>query len=482
MWKIARKRKEFALLTVCAMLAVDGSVRQAWLMAQDTPAGPPDREEMVRPAEARSRRLARTVPGYGGAAFDSAGNIVVYLTDDTNAAAVGAARSALAPVLRERIAGTRERGRLAARPEVIVRRGAYTFEQLREWRDRLEPVFRVEGVTYTDLNEAGNHLTVGIDPTVQAARGRVEALLAEAGIPGAAVRFRAQPPFVDFACYSVACAVAPFQTKTLSSMFRPIEGGVRFEGFHEAWGERKTCSLGFVAIHNGAYVFLTAAHCTGKIGTVERTPFGQPAYTDPVGVEYLDPPFGSTWATTQYGQCGSDILCRRADFALINSSSIASTSLRFGYLARPKDWAYGAYAVAPSTEIHPTIQRMRIVGEKGSPEQWEALERMGWKNGWTYGNVEEVCIDARHYESAGGPNPLNIVWRCQHILGAGSGGGDSGGPYFKWVTDASGTETAIAYGIHRAAATNGRASFSSLDLIRLDMGLQTTDRTTFRVY
>jgi hypothetical protein len=346
----------------------------------------------------------------------------------------------------------------------------------------MEPVLLVEGVTYTDLDEANNRLTIGVDPaTATQTRQRVTSMLSEAGVPPGAVRFVEQPPFIASHC-SFLCAQPVFQVKTLSSMFRPIEGGVQFEGWHAAWAERARCTLGFIAMHGTSYVFVTAAHCTGKIGQVEQTVFGQPLHTDRVGVEYADPAFGSNWASTPFGQCGTTVLCRRADFALINTSSVTATNLRFGYIARPAAWAGGAGSQASSTEIHGTIPRMRIVGEKGSPEQWDAVDKIGWASGWTFGNVEEVCVDARHVEQAGGPNPLNIVFRCQHILGAGSAGGDSGGPYFKWFKDDAGTETVVLYGIHRAAAVNYRASFSSLDMIRLDMGLATTDRTTFRVY
>jgi hypothetical protein len=108
-------------------------------------------DDPLRPTEARSRRLSRQIAGYGGSAFDSLGNLHVYLTDPRNEHAVAAVRNALAPVLAEWKPG--RRGRVAER-QVVVHRGEFTFLQLRHWRDRMtDPVLSIAGVTYTDLNE-----------------------------------------------------------------------------------------------------------------------------------------------------------------------------------------------------------------------------------------------------------------------------------------------------------------------------------------
>jgi hypothetical protein len=96
----------------------------------------------VYPEERPFWNLAQTVPGSAGFFIDTAsGNVVVSLTDLGQAeAAKGALRSKLAQEL--------ARAR-ASHPhaDVVSRRVAYTFLQLKAWRDRLNSeVFTIPGV------------------------------------------------------------------------------------------------------------------------------------------------------------------------------------------------------------------------------------------------------------------------------------------------------------------------------------------------
>ena len=224
--------------------------------------------------------LARTVPGFGGFFLDQQGTPTVYLTNPGGRAA---AELALAPWFRER-------NRPATALRVLPAQFAWT--DLERWFAQASTeVLAVPGVVFTDADEAGNRVRIGVEHA--AAASRVRSALARLGIPAAAANVE---------------IVAPFRrVANLRGPVRPVVAGVQinFPGF--------LCSLGFNATRQGVAGFVTASHCTNVQGGVESTPYWQPLQTTrPVQIarETVDPTYKTTLAGCPIGR-----LCRRSDAA-----------------------------------------------------------------------------------------------------------------------------------------------------------------------
>lgn len=108
--------------------------------------------------DAKFSEIASRVPGFGGAFYDSVGNLTIRLTDVSTR---DVALAVIAPLLDADIA------HMGA---ISVRAGRYGFLQLAGWRERLSPsVLSIPGVVFTDADELRNRVTVGISDPVPAA-------------------------------------------------------------------------------------------------------------------------------------------------------------------------------------------------------------------------------------------------------------------------------------------------------------------------
>ena len=241
--------------------------------------------------------LARSVPGFGGFFVDQQGTPTVYLANPGGRAA---AELALAPWFRER-------NRPTAALRVLPAQFAWT--DLERWFAQASTeVLAVPGVVFTDADEAGNRVRIGVEHA--AAASRVRSALARLGIPAAAANVE---------------IVAPIRrVANLRGPVRPVVAGVQinFPGF--------LCSLGFNATRQGVAGFVTASHCTTTQGGVESTPYWQPLQTTrpvQIGTETVDP----TYKTTLAG-CPSGRRCRRSDAAF--ARYVNATPKTLGRIAR----------------------------------------------------------------------------------------------------------------------------------------------------
>ncbi len=82
--------------------------------------------------DGRFLSLTQEVPGFGGYFFDANGDLNVYLTD-TGSETV--ARAKFADVARNRPGRSDQPWSRPA--EIVIRRGAFDFTQLSDWRSRL---------------------------------------------------------------------------------------------------------------------------------------------------------------------------------------------------------------------------------------------------------------------------------------------------------------------------------------------------------
>ncbi len=126
--------------------------------------------------------VAKRVPGFGGMFVSEEGRLTVYLLDPTQGPAAEAAIAAVFGPERISPGGVR------------VLQGQYSFPQLKQWHDRMGALFEVSGVVLTDIGEADNRLTVGLERMDK--RGLVEQRLDKLGIPRAAVEFEETGPIV----------------------------------------------------------------------------------------------------------------------------------------------------------------------------------------------------------------------------------------------------------------------------------------------
>ncbi|HXL33972.1 MAG TPA: S8 family serine peptidase [Gemmatimonadales bacterium] len=353
--------------------------------------GPAD----VYPEERPFWNLAQTVPGSAGFFIDTvSGNVVVSLTDLRSAeAARGLLRSSLA----QELARARARHPQA---DVVSRPVAYTFLQLKEWRDRLNgDVFAIPGVVWLDLDEVRNRVVIGVEPSAD--RGAIRRVAGELTVPEAALDFETDGPVVPEA--------------GLTDQVRPIAGGTRIQSVQS--GVTVTCTLGFPALWNGTKAFVTASHCSRTTLSVDSTRQYQPTapltHADsltmtPIAFEVADysepcpPKLGSA--------------CAWADAAIYQFTGTTS-QWAAGRIARP---TYGCFP-GPCSPVNLQIGGyFSIAGTDSSLVVGDLVSMIGSGTGWSQSYVQKTCTNVK----------LNTtqVAECQDYGSYGNGTGDSGGP------------------------------------------------------
>ena len=311
-------------------------------------------EDPARAGEILSTRIAKNVARFGGFSTDSTGALVVYLTDPGNRADVEVVKDALAEYQREHGRVWAERG---MRSEITIRKGRYSFAQLRRFRGRAnDDVLATEGVLFTDIDELANRYVIGIDRAREAStRAAVQTLLARRGIPRESVEFEArmlptQPvdecPVEALDCNSDPCTINPAgptcnpdpctvnpadpscnpdpcianpasctpefglapaaaPITDIRKQVYPLVGGVQIEGVETDRG-----TLGFTAFYcvqgevNATYAYscrnwyVVTSHQTRALATVDRTRFRQPdvfsSYT------FAEEAIDTHWHTTPF--------------------------------------------------------------------------------------------------------------------------------------------------------------------------------------
>lgn len=206
--------------------------------------------------------IARDVPAFGGMFFDEKddGILYVYLSDPTQKEKAAAA-----------IASVFGSKRPVSWSEIRVLQAQYGFSQLKDWYGYMHlAVLGLPDVVYTDIDEAGNRLVIGVQQGK--AFDHVERELAKLGIPREAVIIKGTEPVT-------------FATHTLRDRVRPVVGGLQIQRNADA----ATCTLGFngLQLYQSFYGFATNSHCTNVQGGVENTVFYQPAIAtdNRIGVE-----------------------------------------------------------------------------------------------------------------------------------------------------------------------------------------------------
>jgi hypothetical protein len=352
-----------------------------------TPANPAS--HFFEGGDADLARIAEAVAGFGGYFYDDARVLNIYMHPSmqavSTASALEALRGELAPL------GVRAADLQGAR----VLEAQYDFAQLAAMHRQVTPVLGIEGVVYTDADEAANRIAIGVENAQ--ARASVERALGMLGMPAGAVVLREAEP-IQF-------------MQTLQQRVRPVAGGlqINFPGF--------LCTLGFNVRSPGApqvQGFVTNSHCTSQQWVTGNTPYWQPTGSvagpsDPnwIGIEAHDAP-GTTG-----GACPAGRICRNSDAAGVRYG--AGIQNAFARIYRTTGFnSLTIDAANPFFNIVAEAPTNLAVGD--------SVHKVGRTTGWTRGVVTASCSNT----NVGG---TNFTIFCQDIVTGPTNsvaGGDSG--------------------------------------------------------
>lgn len=384
-------------------------------------------------------QVADSIPDFGGFYINGGGQPVVFLRSPDQHSKTEVAQ-VLKEVMGENIL---ERGggprRSVQNPELTLREGAYSMEELLSWYEELGRVFSIDQVVFTDLQESTNSLTVGV--TSLEVQADVKGIAEENEIPPEAV--------------SVVQAELPEeQNHGLRTNVNPPRGGIEI-GYPIAGADNfSACTLGFVGYLNGDLGYITNSHCTAKRGSVTGQAFNNPVNGPQLGVEETDP---------NYSTCGffQNSACRYSDAAFVDfDSGINGVTA----VAKTQSWA-GPNSGSGSLKLSHGSASMDVRDRDKFPAKGEMVDKVGRTTGWTYGYVKRTCYNTRvGKKNSSGRKKLNgkfLLMKCQNKASYNSSSGDSGSPVFHWHGD-----EVTLLGVHWGGSNN--AIFSSIGGIYAD--------------
>lgn len=385
--------------------------------------------------------LGARIPGFAGWYFDGEGNPTVLLVDLDRSAL---AQQLIAPEAEARRVYRKDGSTPPAAFRFVQAR--FSFRELREWQQRVRPIFSLPGVIETGIDEVQNKVVLGVESAGRIAAVRAHAL--ELGIPAEALLVEVSLPLLPRA-----------DNDSLTSRVRLVPGGVQ-AGFVR-FGPHTGCTMMANVIRAGVRAFLVNSHCTEQFGAVTSTTVHQPyagySADSHIGTETED---RTPWTGSNCPYSWPD-RCRWSDAAIVTYTD--ATLADPARLARTTYWS-AFRGASGSRVIDQSNPRLNLVGTVSYPVNGEHLDKMGRTTGWTYGDVFQTCRDRRQ------ANLADVVLRCQDLVYMGSGGGDSGSPVFR---NPSGGANAYLYGIlWGGGSTDGRQYivFSAISNIEGDYG------------
>jgi hypothetical protein len=275
-----------------------------------------------------------------------------------------------------------------------------------------------------DIDEVGNRVWLGVRDAA-----------AVRDVRNAAARLRVPPGVLH-----AAVVAAPGKRETLRDRTPSLKGG------YQIASPEDICTLGFNAVYQGTWVFVTNSHCTWVDYGEDGATFTQPTYFagNEIGWEVRD----RGW----YGCNGVFTSCRRSDSAYgqhnynrgVSQGQIVYTALSYG-------------APAPSLEVVGTDDIVRRYAGSAPVGTW--LDKTGRTSGSTYGQVTQSCVSIGKF-------------RCQDVSDIWSEPGDSGSPIYVWL----GSNQVELYGILWGGPEDGNPNItysSRLGGVEQDLGTLT---------
>lgn len=336
-----------------------------------------------RTLDRRFLEFGEQYPGFAGFFLDET-SLVIQVTAESSLADVAAetVKDDLAAII------GRDRERLSA-TSIRYQTVEYEFETLDRWRNAVRTINTGGKVLRLDIDERENRIRIGVSDV--SAEPSIRADLLRMEIPDAAVIVEETLPVVPAA--------------RLSDRLRPVPGSMQIE-YQDSQGPH-TCTIGFNAWVGGYRGFVSAAHCSPRMGLVDSsTDYHQNTESllaNRVGYEVRDPPTHS---------CPNPVSapCRWSD-------------ANFVRYFEADTWDFPRMAIAYQGST--TIQELRDVlcHNCDATVQGDTVWRQGRTTGRRGGTVFATCEDVYNAED-------DIWLRCQYSAKADFRDGDSGGPVF----------------------------------------------------
>lgn len=430
-----RRALLFATTILAIHLALPGAASAA------VPRNPVD-DELVQ--------MGKAIPGFGGMFYDADGYPTVYLRDPKAPVALSALKSLSS--------------------EVRVLQGDYDFEQLVAWKQSLRSLLGQTGVVYLDADEAHNRVVVGIDASrgkslAGAGRESLDKELDLRGVPRAAVVYRQVPPLKeligrqDFGVpYSLETLAGgldkkkPAATLSILDNVRPVPGAVQLSFISLPY--IYFCTIGFNAYRGTAFGFVTNSHCTTDRGAVDGTRYSQgDPYGPALATEIADPSYSTS------PPCPAGRKCRFSDsaFAQYDGNSTKLGSFKKLSHTSSRGTEEGSLVLSPASS------RFTVAGSAAPPLTGQVVNKIGRTTGWTFGPVVATCVDVNS-------SATQFTLWCQHIVQAGTDGGDSGSPVFTWSKGSSVKLVGILWAGGSDGAGNTIFAFSPYTAIQQELG------------
>ena len=342
-------------------------------------------------------RMEARIPGFGGMFRDpGTGNAVVHLRATANRASAMAQLRQIAPGLN---VAPPFRDLIGSDGATEIRDAEYSFSELVAWTLAVARQPRSPDVLSIDADERLNRVRISVPN--DAARARVEAILARAGVPLAAVVLENRPPGRLLA--------------TVQQRVRATAGGLQIQN-----ADSSTCTLGFNVIVEfySEKGFLTASHCdkgSNGLGTTGDTIYqhAKPTATNRVGSVYLNPAWNSTDPS-----CGGVALCTDADAMFVRGFADTTSANWQQRIARtgtnyPTNNGNGSLTI---DAFWTNLSKVPFV------YVGEIVSKVGRSTGGTKGTVGATC-EYPTYDS--------YAFLCvSRVDGASQGNGDSGAPVY----------------------------------------------------
>ncbi len=402
-----------------------------------------------RSAEQLQHRLNDADERFAGIFADDAGQLTIRLT--------GSAMQA-SPALEARLQRELQHGSLrhiSARSagitaQVYEAAADFTFRELAAWREqvtaRLLGSSRFPAVISVFIDEAENHIAIGIDAGQFHARSRAEIhdfLTHTLDIPPDAVHLFADEPDVEDVFLNHT-TVPDFRTKQIASqefglltedtdpgnwsgsiqdLQRPLAGGLRIR-----YGSSSLCTMGFFGTSGDREVMVTNAHCSELPHRTGNTIYWQGARDnddDEIGIEYDGGDPSMEACVEMNDDCWP---CKWSDASLVQlnvevprlPANIVKTT------GVSEDWMTNGSLV-----INPTDPVFTVVGQELSFIQGMEVHKVGGNSGWSAGLVTRVCYDSRR-------SSHRFMLQCQNRARYSTdGGGTSGSPVFVRLPESS---------------------------------------------
>jgi hypothetical protein len=352
-------------------------------------------------------RLEAKIPGVGGVFADSSGNFVIYVRDESKAAA---AMSEFRAQVKTLSLPAEIRAVIDNPTRLISRVGAYDFSQLVAWSRIVLHTFGAEpGFVSIDADEAANRVRVTL--STEETRARVLLSVPGLGIPVGAV---------------VADLGSRAQVShNLRTTVRPLSGSYQIAN---AYGY---CTLGWNVYLTGGIGkgFITAGHCSGNMPGSGSTgsAYYQATYAwqNKVGVESVNPP----WNLAD-PDCAGITLCTIADVMFVKYDNDTWWQSRLAKTELPVGINNAMGSIEADWYLTPIYAVM-------DPYVGLVVDKVGRTTGWTRGSVNATCVTGTENGLFAGSIPFQERVLCaDQFSNASAGQGDSGSPvFYKTATD-----------------------------------------------